>query len=60
MRYQDYKRRRSFQYRVKMWFYRLTIEEVKACFKICFFSIIKFIIMGLSFILLFIIPHLFH
>ena len=60
MRYQDYKRRKSFQYKIKMWFYRLTFRDIEKFMQICGKCVIEIVIMILSFVLIFIIPHFFY
>lgn len=57
---QNYLKRRKISYKIKMWFYNLTIKKVAVYMKVCFLNVIEFIVIGLSFILIFIIPHLFH
>ena len=47
-------------YKIKMWYYRLTFEDVKCMLKMIISFIFKFIIAFLGFILLFILPAIFH
>lgn len=53
---QDYRRRRSFSYKMKRWFWSDHTKEIKMVFKL----IGEFIITVLWFGLIFFIPHLFH
>ena len=53
---QDYRRRRSFSYKMKRWFWSDHTEEIKMVFKL----IGEFIITILWFGLIFILPHIFH
>ena len=52
----DYRRRRSFSYKMKRWFWSDHTEEIKMVFKL----IGEFIITILWFGLIFILPHIFH
>ena len=53
---QDYRRRRSFSYKMKRWFWSNHTEEIKMIFKL----IGEFILTVLWFGWIFFIPHLFH
>lgn len=53
---QDYRRRRSFSYKMKRWFWSDHTKEIKKVFKL----IGEFIITILWFGLIFILPHIFH
>lgn len=52
--------RKSWSYKIKMWFYRLTFEDVKKTTNIICSFAFEFVITLLGFILLFLIPALFH
>lgn len=56
MRARDYKKRNSFSYKIKMWFYRLTFRNVISTSKTVVISIINFIMMVLGFLILFFGP----
>jgi len=56
MRVKDYKKRNSFLYKIKMWFYRLTLRDVLSTSKIVIISIINFIMVVLGFLILFFGP----
>lgn len=60
MRHYNRKRRKSFNYKIKMWFLRVTFRDIIRYCKILFSWINEFIIIGIVFILLFILPHFFH
>ena len=59
MRMKDYKRRNSFSYKIKMWFYRLTFRDVIFTSKIIIISVINFIMVVLGFLILFFGPSFF-
>lgn len=52
--------RKSWSYKIKMWFYRLTFEDIKKTANIICSFVFEFVIALLGFILLFLIPALFH
>ena len=52
--------RKSWSYKIKMWFYRLTFEDIKHAVKIVLGIAFEFIIVFLGFVLIFIFPALFH
>lgn len=52
--------RNSLSYKIKMWYYRLTFGDIKRALKTCYSFAFEFIIALLGFILLFLIPALFH
>jgi len=56
MRAKDYKKRNSFSYKIKMWFYRLTFRDVMSTSKIIIISVINFIMVVLGFLILFLGP----
>jgi hypothetical protein len=56
MRVKDYKKRNSFSYRIKMWFYRLTFYDVIFTGKIMIISVINLIMIVLGFLILFFGP----
>lgn len=56
MRAKDYKKRNSFSYKIKMWFYRLTFRDVISTTKIVVISTINFIMVVLGFLILFFGP----
>lgn len=56
MRAKDYKKRNSFSYKIKMWFYRLKFRDVISISKIVVISIIDFIMVVLGFLILFFGP----
>lgn len=56
----DYKIRNSIQYKIQMWFYRLTFRDVKHAAKNTQIIIGEIIIAILGIIMLFIFPALFH
>ena len=61
MRRQDLRRRKTIWYKIKLWFLRITFQDIIHIVKIIFSWVFEFVIMGLTFILLlFIIPHFFH
>lgn len=55
-RYQDYRRRRSFSYKFKRWFWSDHTEEIKTVFKLIGEFILAVIWLGW----IFFIPHFFH
>ena len=59
MRAKDYKKRNSFSYKIKMWFYRLTFQDVMSTSKIAIISVINFIMIVLGFLILFFGPSFF-
>jgi len=59
MRAKDYKKRNSFSYKIKMWFYRLTFRDVMSISKIVIISVINFIMAVLGFLILFFGPSFF-
>lgn len=59
MRAKDYKKRNSFSYKIKMWFYRLTLRDVMSTSKIIIISVINFIMVVLGFLILFFGPSFF-
>jgi len=52
--------RNSFNYKIKMWFLKVTFRDIIKYCKILFSWINEFIIIGIIFILIFILPHFFH
>lgn len=56
MRAKDYKKRNSFSYKIKMWFYQLTFRDVMSASKSAVISIINFIMVVLGFLILFFGP----
>ena len=60
MRYYDRKRRNSFIYKMKLWFLRVTFRDIVSYIKAIIFFLFNFIIVGIGFIMIFIVPHLFH
>lgn len=52
--------RNSLSYKIKMWYYRLTFQDVKKAFNVFKEFMFGFIIAILGFILLFIFPAFFH
>lgn len=59
MRMKDYKKRNSFSYKIKMWFYRLTFRDVILTSKIILISVINFIMVVLGFLIIFFGPSFF-
>lgn len=59
MRMKDYKKRNSFSYKIKMWFYRLTFRDVASMGKTAIISVINFIMLILGFLILFLGPSFF-
>lgn len=60
MRYQDRQIRNSLQYKIKMWFYHLTFRDVGRAAKISFITANEILIFIFGFIIIFVLPHLFH
>ena len=52
--------RKTWQYKIKMWLYRITFRDIKNGSKIFFDFVIEIIMAILGFILLFIIPAFLH
>ena len=52
--------RKTFRYKIKMWFYRLTFRDIKAYAQIVLDFTFEIIIGILGFVLVFIIPAIFH
>ena len=52
--------RKTLRYRVKMWFYRLTFKDIKCAMRICAIAIFEFIMCAIGFIILMVLPALFH
>ena len=52
--------RKSWSYKIKMWFYRLTFRDIKCAVKVVSEFIFEFIMVFLGFVLIFLIPALFH
>lgn len=59
MRMKDYKKRNSFSYKIKMWFYRLTFRDVTSMGKTAIISVINFVMLILGFLILFLGPSFF-
>lgn len=55
----DFMRRKSLTYKIKLWFYRITTQDVISGFKSVLCFSIEFIMCLLMFSLLFIIPAFF-
>ena len=60
MRYQDRKIRNSLRYKIKMWFYYLTFNDIRKGIKNTVFFIIDMFIVILGFLMLFVLPAFFH
>lgn len=60
MRRQDLRRRKTILYKIKLWFLKATFQDIIHVIRIIFSWAFEFVIVGLAFILLFIIPHFFH
>ena len=56
MRAKDFKKRNSFSYKIKMWFYRLTFRDVIFTGKFIILSVINLIMVVLGFLILFFGP----
>ena len=56
MRAKDFKKRNSFSYKIKMWFYRLTFRDVIFTGKFIILSAINLIMVVLGFLILFFGP----
>lgn len=56
MRAKDFKKRNSFSYKIKMWFYRLTFRDVISTGKFIILSVINLIMVVLGFLILFFGP----
>ena len=52
--------RNSLSYKIKMWYYRLTFRDIKHAVKIVLGFVFEFIMVFLGFVLIFLIPALFH
>lgn len=59
MRLKDYKKRNSFSYKIKMWFYQLTFRDVTSMGKTAIISVINFVMLILGFLILFLGPSFF-
>lgn len=60
MKRRDFIKRNSLIYKIKFWFYRLTIKDIKKYFNICFNFINEFILILIIFLSIFIVPAFFH
>jgi len=60
MRAQDRKIRNSLRYKIKMWFFRLTFQDIQKGIKISWGFIIEILTAIIGFIFLFIVPALLH
>ena len=60
MRYYDKKRRNSLIYKMKLWFLKVTFRDIASYTKYIFLILFDFVIVGIGFIIMFILPHLFH
>lgn len=61
MRHQDLKKRKTIWYKIKLWFLRISFQDIIYILKTIFSWAFEFVIAGLAFVLLlFIIPHFFH
>lgn len=60
MRAQDRKIRNSLRYKIKMWVYRLEFRDIAIPTKKFCLIMLDFIISGIGFLLLLLLPHLFH
>ena len=54
------KRRNSFGYKIEMWFLTVTFRDFIKYSKILFSWINEFVIITIIFILIFVLPHIFH
>lgn len=52
--------RKTLQYKIKMWFLRLTFRDVRYGIKISFLTVFEFVTAIVGFVALFIFPALFH
>lgn len=52
--------RNSIQYKINMWFYRLTFQDIKNIYKKIGNLVFEFIIALIGFLMIFIFPALFH
>lgn len=59
MRIQDFKKRNSLSYKIKMWFYHLTFWDIISISKGMIIFIINFLMVVIGFLLLFIGPAFF-
>jgi len=60
MRYYDKKKRNSLIYKMKLWFLKLTFRDIVLYTKYAFLILFEFIIVGIGFIIILILPHFFH
>ena len=60
MRMKDYKKRKSFLYKIKIWFFQLTFRDIKNISKICGNFIFEILTVLLIFLFIFIIPAIFY
>lgn len=52
--------RKSLSYKINMWFYRLTFQDIKKVFNNITLTILEMLMIMLGFFLIFIFPALFH
>lgn len=60
MRYQDKKVRNSLRYKIKMWFFRITRQDIGKAIKTIIYGLEEFLVLILVFLFIFIVPHFFH
>lgn len=60
MRYYDKKKRNSLIYKMKLWFLKVTFRDIVFYTKYIFLILFDFVIVGIGFVIMFILPHLFH
>lgn len=56
----DMKRRKSLNYKIKFWFYRLTFRDISTGIKTVLSWMIEFVMCAIVFGLIFLVPAFFH
>ena len=60
MRYYDKHKRNSLIYKMKLWFLRMTFRDIVSYMKNISLTLLDFVMIGIGFLIIFILPHLFH
>lgn len=60
MRYYDKYKRNNFIYKMKLWFLRVTFRDIVSYMKNISLTLLDFVMIGIGFLIIFILPHLFH
>ncbi len=60
MRYYDKHKRNHLVYKMKLWFLRVTFRDIVSYMKNISLTLLDFVMIGIGFLIIFILPHLFH